>query len=105
MRTRIVVAVLAALAWPALAQNQTGNQDQSGNQEQASPQDQPGGQTRPGTVERIETPQGTVTIVRPPPRAQPAAPRPRVNPDPVPPSPATPFLGEQLGNECWRRNC
>ena len=99
MMTRIVAAVLAALACPALAQ------DQPGNRNQPNSQDQPGGQRPPGNVERIETPQGTVTIIRPPPLAQPAAPRPRVNPDPVPPPLSTPFLGDQLGNECWRRAC
>jgi hypothetical protein len=50
-----------------------------------------------GNVERVETPQGAVTIVRPTPRAQPATPAPQVRPDPVPPPPATPFLTDQDG--------
>ena len=99
MMTRIVVAVLAALAWPALAQDQPVSQDRPDGQ------DQPGGQRRSGNVERIETPDGAVTVVRPTPRSQPPAPRPRVNPDPVPPSPPTPFRRDQLGNECWKRSC
>ena len=74
---RIAAALLTAalaggLAGPALAQDQ-------------------------GNVERVETPQGAVTIVRPTPRAQPATPAPQVNPDPVPPPPATPFLTDQDG--------
>src|SRR5262249_54609675 len=64
-------AVLAALAAPALAQDQQ------------------------GTVERAETPQGTATTVRPTPRAQPATPAPYVTPDPVPPPPVTPFPTDQ----------
>ena len=90
---RIVVGVLALLIGPALAQDQTGNQGQTGTQGQAETQGRP-------NVERIETPQGTVTVVRPTPRGQPGTPqpstaRPRVNPDPVPPRPGTPFLGDQ----------
>jgi hypothetical protein len=71
MKAIAAAAVLAALAAPALAQDQSGN------------------------VERVETPQGTVTIVRPTPRAQPATPAPYVNPDPVPPPPVTPFPTDQ----------
>ena len=54
-------------------------------------------QDQPGNVERVETPQGAVTIVRPTRRAQPATPAPQVNPDPLPPPPATPFLTDQDG--------
>jgi hypothetical protein len=96
---RIVVGALALLVGPALAQDQPGNQSgQTGDPGQAEIQ------VRPSNVERIETPQGAVTVVRPTPRAQPAAPQPmlrtpapraRVNPDPVPPRPGTPFLGDQ----------
>jgi hypothetical protein len=68
---RIAAMLLAVVAAPALAQ---------------SP---------PSTTEQVETPQGTVTIVRPPPRAQPYTPGPQVNPDPVPPPPQTPFLTDQ----------
>jgi hypothetical protein len=79
------VLALAVLVGPALAQDQTGNQ-----------QDRPGNPEPPANVERIETPQGTVTVVRPTPLPQPP-PRPRINPDPVPPPPGTPFLTDQLG--------
>jgi hypothetical protein len=98
MKIAIAVAVLVvlagALAGPALAQ--TTNQGRADTQ---------------GQVERVETPQGTVTIMRPAPLAQPAtpgppaAPTPNINFDPVPPPPATPFLGNQTGNECWQRPC
>jgi hypothetical protein len=71
----IVAALLATLARPAWAQEQ-----------------------QEGNVERVETPQGVVTIVRPTPRAQPYIRGPQVNPDPVPPPPATPFLTEQTGS-------
>jgi hypothetical protein len=74
MRAIAAATVLAVLAAPALAQDQQGN------------------------VERIETPQGTVTVVRPTPRAQPATPAPYVNPDPVPPPPVTPFPSDQDGS-------
>jgi len=63
---RIAAVLLAVLAAPALAQ-------------------------APSQVERVETPEGAVTVIRPPPRAQQATPPPMVNPDPVPPPPATPF--------------
>ena len=88
-----VIALLVAFAWPALAQDQPGNQDQPHNQDPSV------------YVERIETPQGTVTVLRPRPHAQPSMPRPHVNPDPVPPLPQTPFLADQLGTECWRHPC
>jgi hypothetical protein len=73
----LVAAALVALAGPAFAQDQQGN------------------------VERVETPEGTVTVVRPTPRAQPAAPEPRVNPDPIPPPPVTPFPTDQDGRSPW----
>src|SRR5260221_13004926 len=59
LRGASLAALLAAGTAPALAQDQ------------------------PGNIERVETPQGTVTIVRPTPRAQSATPAPQVNPDPV----------------------
>ena len=94
-----IMVVLALLIGPALAQDQPGNQGESGTQGRTGTQGQIESQGRPPNVERIETPQGTITVVRPTPRAQPAAPRPtlrtRVNPDPVPPPPGTPFLGDQ----------
>lgn len=68
----LIAALAGGLVGPALAQDQ-------------------------GNVERVETPQGAVTIVRPTPRAQPATPAPQVNPDPIPPPPATPFLTDQDG--------
>jgi hypothetical protein len=94
---KIALALLAALAAPVLAQAQGGNRDQPPTQEQPVTPAQPGNQGQPANVERIDSPQGTVTVVRPPPLAQPATPRPRVNPDPVPPPPGTPFLTDQLG--------
>ena len=92
MKIGIVIALLAALAGPASAQDQPANPGRSGDQD------------RPGTVERVETPQGTVTVIRPAPLAEPTV-RPQVNFDPTPPPPQTPFLSNQLGNECWHRPC
>jgi hypothetical protein len=71
----IVAALLATLAGPTWAQDR-----------------------QEGNVERVETPQGVVTIVRPTPRAQPYIRGTQVNPDPMPPPPATPFLTDQNGS-------
>jgi hypothetical protein len=77
MKAIAAAALLAVFAGPALAQDQ------------------------PGNVERVETPQGAVTVVRPTPRPQPATPAPYVNPDPVPPPPVTPFPTDQDGTRMY----
>jgi hypothetical protein len=85
------IAVLAALAAPAWAQEQP---------------PEPGNREPSGYVERVDTPEGTVTIVRPGPHPQPSPRRAVVNPDPVPPPPQTRFLTDQVGTECRsRRRC
>lgn len=52
------------------------------------PPAQPGAAAQPPTIERVETPEGTVTIVRPTPRPQAPPPVLPPNPDAVPPVPS-----------------